>query len=515
MSRIVPTAMPGGRFAIVAALAMLWLVINGASLTSYVQVTCDEGWYASTADHLLRTGQPGLPLLNNLFGLGDKHAAFGQLYIAALAGVFAVAGTGLAQARILSALGMVFTAAGAGLAGRRLYGPQAGWLAGALTAFAWDVYARGHLVRPEIWLAGAAAWLLLLYMWLHSQPSLVRGLVFGAVITVPLSLHPNGVYFVLAFGVVCLLAFGIRSQRFDVLAGAAAGVLAGIGLWVLLHLAPDVPASLAQWQKLGHTPEASTLLTMLSDFGRWMMAQYLRAYGLPTLLQASYLLTGIILALWKRDDADVTLLVYIGVSLLSYALLKVGKQPPPSVLWIPLALVLLAGQLEQVAAWLHSRFSLPAIVRDHGATLLALPLLAGYVAGDAWLAYRFAPVDYAREAAQVSAVVPAGEQLTADASWWLGVQQDGHPFLSDEYFRIVSAEYGRALERDDIATEFARVGVRYVILDNGLGCSTAPTLNYTVYAGYVRETCQPVATVVRAGYFGDEPSEVFVCGGGE
>jgi 4-amino-4-deoxy-L-arabinose transferase-like glycosyltransferase len=494
--------------------AALWLAMHLFGLARLPLPNCDEAWYASTAYQFLHHGNFGLPIVNNVVGLGEAHPVFGRFYLAGLAGTFALLGTGFFQARLFSLVGIVALVGAVYFTTGRLYDRRAALVAATLTALSWDVMVRGHNVRPEIWLAAATVAVLGVFISYVNRPTFGSGVAFGLAAALPLNLHPNAILFLVGFGVLCLVEVGLRQRKVIALAGAGVGALAGVGVWWLLSGSAFVQAlGPSEWIGLGNSPVQATLGTLLAAQGRWLVEHYWVAYGRGAMLQAVYFLVALAVALIRRGRSDLWLVALIAVSMVGYAFLKVGKLSPASVLWIPPFIMLLAGSLGDMASWLEDRLPIPG---DLTLTpfAIALPLLAAYGAGTLWLTYGTRAVSYAHEIDSFEALIPPGEAVAGEATWWFGLGGAERPFLDDYYFDILdmaAASRGTMLDEADVGAELESIGVEYVVLDGALGCTDTPSPAYSVYSSYVTETCELVGEVQTSSYFGPQQELVYHC----
>jgi 4-amino-4-deoxy-L-arabinose transferase-like glycosyltransferase len=500
---------------ILAGVAAVWLAIHLFGLARLPLPNCDEAWYASTAYQFLTHGNFGLPIVNNIVGLGEAHPVFGRFYLAGLAGTFALFGPGYFQARLFSLVGIIGLVAAVYFTTGRLYDRRAALIAALLTAFSWDVMVRGHNTRPEIWLAAATVAVLGLFVWYVNRPTFGSGVLFGLAAALPLNLHPNAILFLAGFGLLCLIEIGLRQRKLIALAGAGIGALAGGGVWWLLSGAAFLHAlGPGKWISLGNSPVQTTVGTMLAAQGRWLVEHYWVAYGRGAMLQAVYFLAALVIALIRRGRHDLWLVLLIVASMVGYTFLKVGKLPPPSVLWVPLLLMLLAGSLDGISDWLGSRLPLPGSLALTP-FVIALPLLAAYLAGTLWLTYGARSVSYSQEIDSFEALIPPGATVAGEATWWFGLGAGDRPFLDDYYFDILAnanaANGGTMLDEDDIGAAFESIGIDYVILDGATGCTDTPSPAYSAYSAYVAGTCELVGEVQTASYFDPQQELVYHC----
>lgn len=503
-----------GRFLprlIIGAAIIIWLALNLFSLTRYPLPHPDEAWYASTAYTFLREGHFGLPVVNNIHHFGESHSGLGRLFLLMLAGTFAALGTGYTQARLLGLLGSAFASVATYAAGKRLFSTRAGITAGLLMAFSWYTFTWGHLTRPEIWLAGAEMAVLILFWRLRDAPTFRGGLVFGFLAALPMNLHPNGLAFLLGFGGLCLIEFVWRERHLPALIGAGLGALAGGLLFAALHFLPDAATAYQQWVILGHSPVEVTPLTLLQTTGLWLVKQFWQAYGGLAALQTAYLLAGIGgLVIWRRDRSSGAVLLLAAVSLLAFTFLKVGKGAYTSTLWLPFVSLIIAAGLEPVADYLAGK--LPRLQELPLYTLLILPLLALNLAGDGWLAYRFRETNYPRLVAELEEVIPPNTHIMAQNIWWIGLAPGKREFTTFIYLDILASDRGGQISEEDVAAEFAELGIEYVILEikeGEIAGGFHPA--YPVYAAYITEHCRPLKHIEVPDYPGPQENIVYDC----
>lgn len=490
---------------------VLWLALHLVSLTHYPVPTCDEGQYGSTAYQFMRHGNFGMPIINGLYGLDESVSLFGRFYLAALAGIFSLVGTGLFQARLLSLLGVVAAVLATYSTGRRLFDRRTGLMAAVLVALSWDVFARGFVVRPEIWLAASEVAVLGFFWRVRESPTFTRALLFGFVAALPMNIHPNGVLFLFGFGILALLSFGLRDRQPAMLVAAGVGAVAGGVLWLALHFLPDVAFAYGQWVSFGeHSPVGVNVGSLVRSQLSWLVANYALAYGGGAALQVVYFLVAIGVALWRRGRANVALLALVGISLGAFTLLKVSKQPATSVLWIPFLVILLAGNLISVSDTLTQRVDLPLVRGLSLAYLIVLPLLLAYAAGDVWLVWRFREVDYRAQVAAFQRAIPPQSQVVAESTWWYGLGLQDRTFLDDAYFQWLSRDHPDGLAEADLALEFETLELDYAILDDGFSCTT-DFEGYDAYAAFVMDNCDLVAHVEMPSYTGPKDNGVYRC----
>ncbi len=484
-------------------MAALWLALNLTSLTRFPLPFCDEAWYASTAYQFLQHGNFGLPIVNNMYGLGEIHPVFGRMYLTALAGAFAVAGPGLLQARLVSLLGMAVTIAATYLSGARLYNRGVGLIAACLVAFAWDVMARGHIARPEIWVAAWIMGSLWLLWWMLEHPTPGRGLVFGLGAALSLNLHPSAMLFLAGFGVVCLVETGLRQHQWGALIGAGIGAALGGIVWLLLSGAGFLSAfDSGGWLSRGQSPLRSSAGDLVRAQSGWLAENYWRAYGGAARLQAIVFVSALGLAIWQRGRANTTLLILIAVSMVGYTLTKVGKLPSSSVLWVPPLLLLTAGNLAVMGNWLAA--ALPPLGRLPSAWL-AMPLLTAYLAGDAWLAYRFYGADFIQDSAAIRDYLSPGQTVVGDATLWFVLADQDVTLVSDEYF------FMSGVAPQDVPASLNAISPHLAAVDRWAGCTVVDRPEHQAYRAAIEQNCLEIDRWTTMDYAGPQETILYTC----
>jgi 4-amino-4-deoxy-L-arabinose transferase-like glycosyltransferase len=441
-------ASPASRFTV---LSLILLAGYAASqlpmLTQAPNVLIDEPWYASISHCWLTHG-----VLRDLIG----QDSWISLYPVLMAGPFAMAGTDLLVARLVSVLAGALALLGFLGIVRYLRLPGAATLlCGAVFVLSNVVYAIARTVRPEMWVLAFLAWavLLLLKAIDTSEPRYF----FGAALLASLAFwcHPAPAIFIFLLGLYAL-ARSVRLRKAGPVLGVIAGFLIVFGLMVLfiLFVKKANPIEIfGLWTSRtagGETGPASAgvLRDNLTSFFSTYTMGWRRAY--IVLFEFGLLAVGL---LYIRRDRRI-----FAVSMLALSYFVLGSvflKPFTSRMYSPVLLLCLV----LYALLLHRYWFNGALARKLLLAAGALYLLNN-AAGDAFLLYRDRHnTPYGAIEQRINAAVPDGKLVAAECWYWFALRNNEAYY---EYHRWRDTPY------DSVESLIASGKIEYVVL-SGFG----------------------------------------------
>ncbi len=503
-------------------IAVLWLALNIASLTSYPTPNGDEPWIGSPAVQFLRTGEFGVPIFGNmLYGSSRNYVHLGRLFTVALALVFKVFGVGLAQGR---ALGLAGALAGAYLLfalGDRLYGRTAGALAGLLYLFSWRVFYMSHVVRPDVWVNAGGLACFLLFLKLKEARATHLAFLLGLAVAALVDIYMTFVYYTVVISVALLFEFRRREEWGRVGAYALGGAL-GSAYWLAVHLLPDPALALTQWRVLSHDYfhvgfGLSSLLSPLSSLPFYVRVG-LVGYSRLGFLEVAYVFGGLAVLLIRRGGADKRMLWAWLIFWLSYFYIVPGKGLYHIVLFVPFFCAVIAAAVVGLADWAKARFpEFPAALYSG---LLVAPLMIAYGGGDVSLAWRSRVINYDQYASQLRSLVPADASILGEGTWWWTFYEG--QFTADHYLLFYNLGRPPLDAASIVQAVIKERNVRVILLDERLWSFYLETKGFDndlhiALIEYVSARCESAGVV--EGYFygvdqdglGLKRTEVFLC----
>lgn len=507
----------------------------------YPAPSCDEVGYSAAAQGWLNTGTPSwepIMPLGDPYGRDANIGFQGRGYLALLAGNFAIFGTSLDLARIISVVGWAIAVGLTYQLGQMLFSTQIGLLSALMFGVLPKTFFSAHFARPESWTIAAilAACGYATHTLTHEKPNRLQFFLLGILLVIPGFFHGNGFIFgaVLASGVGIQL---FRTRRIAALGDVLLGYLLAGGLWIATHIGLT-PSSLQQ--ALWYTTFASdstsvtaetSILAGMATLPSWLRTTYWSGGS-----QLETLLFGIASAalIFNRDKHGIRILGLIAATLLLFGLFFSQRFFQYAALWAPFVSIVTVVGLACCLDWLRSLISVwPGLRAETLLVVLILTVSSGYLAIDALFTWRNIDGDYAQTAEEIAALVPNNSTVLADATWWWAFEAN-HTFLSDEYlFMLPNAADTRVQDflavnadanTDQVAHAlFATLQPDYVILDSASGCNMGPTADWDAAAELVATACKPVGNV--AGNWVDDPlkatsqfgqtSTVYSCDWGE
>jgi 4-amino-4-deoxy-L-arabinose transferase-like glycosyltransferase len=418
-----------------------------ATLSRFPPVWMDEPWYTQPAWSFATEGTFAEPMFEGLYGHEISNVAYGRIYLATAALFFRLFDVGVYQARTPSLLCGLVTLALTYLVGRKLWRARTGLFGAGILAFVPQFFTQTHDARPEIMLAAFMMGSLLLLLIAEERQSPALYALTGLAAGLSADTHLNGLVVPVMIGALFVHWRGLRNTWSRQTAALAAGIVAGLAWWYLVHVAPHPAVFAAQWGRYwGAVPppvvtlfdqpvalfraEAGRFVAVVT--GHWASA--LTAAGLGSL--------ACVAALRDRDHGTRVVLVAHAALFVAMALLVSNKAGTYVVLFAPLL----------------------ALAAARGAAVLepSLPMAARVGAG-VWLTLlgawgiRRAENDhgagYYRYAERIEALLPEGAKVQAEPTLWFGLKD--RPFIADHVFK-----FQRPYE-----TYVRKLGIEFIIAD--------------------------------------------------
>lgn len=494
-----------------------------ATLQTYPPPSGDEATYASAAVSLLERGTPGRLVLGagDPFNRDQNSNAFGRTYLLGMAATMRLGGVSHFTARLVSWLGWLVASLMVYLIGRRFYGRRVAIAAAFLFATSIKAFYTAHFTRPESWAAAAilcAIWATLAL--LEAEHSRKRvALLVGLLAVWPADLHANGLAFTLACGTLVAFELGPRRKQWSTLLAYAAGILAGIAMWIALHFGTQALILLSYLQRisspLAQSSSGQTVspwLKNLASYPQWFVTIFWSMGSPLALAEAALALLGVASAL-RHGPRYNRWLALIGCgALVFFGLITPLRYGQYGVLWSPLWFLLGASAMFRLAERARLRRTLGRAVP---ATLLALTV--AHVAGSAWLAYSYRGGDYRATSQQLAELVPPGQRVIADTVWWWALRPE-RTFLADNYFSLLTRTDNASVQaflgineplpdREALALTLDVLNADYVIVDGALHSQAPGSPLWVELLALVEQRCEPVGQV--AGGWANDPAKGF------
>lgn len=479
----------------IVALALA-LVLNVMGLSVFPPPHCDEATYGSIAFELLRSGQFRSEMTGDLIGLNQYNSAVGRLWVLGMSLFIKLFGVKLLVVRLYSLLGGIVAVWLSYLVARELRVPGAGMLAALMVAFSWKMFYASHIARPEIWLVSSV---LLALFWMVSRAQRMKqaweAMIAGVICVMPLEFHPLGFFFVAGFMVAAGYYFWWVGGSWRLMAGFAAGVVFGVVLWIAAHFLPNPSLAWMQWTRgvsqMGLVASPS-IAASLRNFGSWFAGQFITSNRFLGVFETCVYLIGAVYVVRRRSTRGMIIALVAGISLLAFALTNSQKSPQYAVVWVPLFLILSAQAFVAIGRELPARVGFLRNVHGNWAQILVfMPVLGMFLAGNLWLTVRYPRSGYERTLALMRRHVPAGATVLGDPVWWWGFAEDRN-YIGDWYLAAKS-QFGEGVF--DVRAEFEQLGADYVILDNSVACTLAPSQVDKQLQSVVSEKCQSQASI--------------------
>ncbi|HET9494395.1 MAG TPA: glycosyltransferase family 39 protein [Chloroflexia bacterium] len=375
----------------------------------------DEAWNTSRAWGLVQTGRAFGTLDAGVFDRFDGYWTYFPWLGAAVHAPFVFAfGPGLFATRFASLFFGVVLLTVLYVIASRLYNRRTGVLAVLLAALSVHFVVSSHLGRHDIIVAAMGYGAVALYVTDKSagRAFSVKSLLAGLLVGLTLDVHMNGVIFGPAIGALYLLDHGwgiLRAGRFW---SYAAGGLAGVAFYVLLHLVP-YPGVYSALYSFGNGSVRQPPLLSL-DPGVWVSSLLvtLEMVGAGWVLLS---LAAIAVLVPRRSRSDKILAVLFAVLILAFAAAIAVKQPHYPIILLPASALLAAAALDRLLTeplrgnlW---RFAATAAVGG-----LALGLMVQGV----FPAVRSSDSSFPPVLAGLQQAIPRGSSIIGSQSFWFG-----------------------------------------------------------------------------------------------
>lgn len=425
-------------------------------LTTYPQVFIDEPWNANVAWTWLKTGVNFDPMHS---GVLDQYG-YGWVrwpYIGNAFWVvsFAILGMGLFQIRLVSWIFACVLLLLVFLVGRRSYGTLAGALAAFLLSLSPPFVQASHFARHDIMLAVLIMAVFLLTQIAFEKEKIWAHLLAGLLIGLSPDVHPNGVFFIVGFGVLYLFAYRMKIFRKRGAWVFAIGVLIGVGYYVAGHILPS-PAAYAAinkfWSQGSHQLPLFSPIRLLESLVQEVGRYHFFDNGLDFALigaSAVYLV-------WRRRRADLNLLAFVGASLACFVFFVGNKNDVYAILFYPFFILMVAETL----ASLITSASNSSQVRAFALVVLVLFVVNSAV-------HYFRPAisnrnyNYYAVTDQIKQAIPEGARVMGLPNWYLGLSDyDYRSSLGLTYYHILN-NYGLTQGLEAIRPD-------YMIVDSAL-----------------------------------------------
>lgn len=434
-------------------LVALAIVFSRLTLTSFPINFVDEGWFSNSAWNWVVNGVPFDTMHTGpLDQFGMEWIRRNVVAEAVWSLGFMVFGVGFVQARLVAWLiGLGVLATSFWLA-RRFYGIHAALLAVLFLALSPPFLTASHLARQDILLAlvGMLGFAIGVYAlsknrwWAH----LAAAFVIGASITI----HQNGVNYILGLALMYLVYHGrsMLRQRGVWLAGLGGAL--GIGAFLILHIVPNPELYfrvLGINMGLTHRIPITAPATIPLSAARELVA----TYDFDKNLVAFVLIgLGSLILLWRRRRADRHLLSFTAGSWLGSVLLVGNKTFLYAILLYPFMMIIAAAGIVHLinqSGWRGVRITGVALA-------CALIIFDASVATRNYIQYR--DYNYTAITQRLGSVIPAGSRVMGMPNWWFG-------FVDEEYRSNFSINYYKHLNGLDFDESMALIRPDYLIVD--------------------------------------------------
>ena len=455
-------------------LAAVFSLLAGIHLLSLLRLPAafeDEGWYANRAWGLLHSGWAYGTADSGVFENYPHYERFFFWLGSALTAPFLVLfGPTLFAVRLVSLLaGMILLAVIYYIA-VRLYDHYTGLLAVGLLGMSVPFFQMAHYGRQDIIVAAFGYGAVACYLSAAHSGRYWKGFLAGLLATLTLDIHPSGAIFIAAIGLLCLRDYGRRAIRTTRCWTVGAGIVAGTVYFVALHILPD-PQVFSTLYKLTfgdfrmpplQTGDPLIWLTSLKD----TLSGLDIPVGEP--LRAQSILGGLIAAatigvLWRRTDADRTILTLLGGLILAFALLIQFKQLFYYISLLPAAVVISAAWVAWLMRlpWRGSLRGYSRLVLLWGLVFVAVSIVLPALLGDG-------NPNYETSLAAVRQAIPATSTVMGNQLYWLA--QPKQRYLSWEQLIY----YQRYRPGSSLAEAFEYLRPDYLIFDGSLSVYVKP-----------------------------------------
>jgi 4-amino-4-deoxy-L-arabinose transferase-like glycosyltransferase len=472
----VPRGKAEGYIARLAGKEWLWpvlliaglIAVDGLTLLRYPQVHVDDAWAVSRVWGLLHTGQVYGTLDAGVFEHYHGYwtyfpwiATFIHVPFVALMGPTDV------SVRVASLLFGALLLATVYVLGRGLGGAKAGLIAVLITGTSGAFVISSHLGRHDIIVAALGCLSIALYLnkWRTVKSAVAASVAAGLLIGFSLDIHPNALIYIPVLGCLVFLVDGWRAPLKPRFWAFGAGLIAGVGFFVLVHLSEYRDTYLQLFNisnGTARTPPSSTL-----NLEWWVSSvlETLRVLGPVLVVLVGLAAVSIAVRRTANTKYVVALLV---VPILAFSAIVAIKQIHYTVLIVPMVAVFVGVGLEKFAVPppIGGRAISDRMQMLAGAGLAAF-LVAWPVQGLSLL-LQDSHGDYDRVVAGLQEAVPASAVVMGSQIYWFGFT--GTRYLSWEQLMY----YQRAYPHTNTADALQALGVQYFIMDPSVARYSIP-----------------------------------------
>ncbi len=499
------------RLAVALAIGLLAIAsFNIYTLPLYPSPSCDEVSSSSIATSFLEQGEFGWAVFTQGDYLGRDVNLFrhGRLYEAGLITLFGTLGVSWLAGRAYSLFGGAAAVLLVYLIGSRLYNRRTGALAALAFVTSVTFFLTSHLTRPDIWLA---VWNLVtlaaVYKAIHA-PASRWALLAGLAAVASFDIHGHGVTIIFAAITVVLWDIGWQKRDLHRVAIFIGGLAIGSIVWVLIHLWPAPEIAFAQLSEpLSYTSLPKDASAASSNFlqnaltsGQFLFDVYWGNSRWLGLLEGLLTIAGLVVAFIRRNQADRLLVIWVGVSFATFALLFSQRFVNYYVLWSPLLILLGLSAIDFIAARLPGAFQQTIILR-HASLVVGLALAATNLAGTIWLTYRYRDNNFLALSQAVQTAVPKGVRVLADPNWWWSLRTD-RTFITDEYFLYPLPPFTPPSPSVTAAIDYLKPD--YILLDSATSCADLNGPGHAELQTYAKSSCTLIGTL--DGVWRNDPS---------
>jgi 4-amino-4-deoxy-L-arabinose transferase-like glycosyltransferase len=435
---------------------VLVMVSHLVFLTSYPQVFIDEPWNANVAWTWLKTGVNFDTMHSGVldqFGYGwVRWPYIGNVFWTIS---FALLGMGLFQIRLVSWIFACVLLLLVFLVGRRSYGSVSGALAAFLLSISPPFIQASHFARHDIILATLIMAVFLLLQIAFDKEKLWAHLLAGVLIGISPDVHPNGVFFIVGFGVLYLAVYRLQIFRKRGAWAFGIGALIGVGYYVAGHILPSPEAYAAVnkfWSQGSHQLPLFNPIRLLESIVQEIGRYHFFDNGLDFALvgaSAVYLIV-------RRQKADRHLLVFVGASLACFVLFVGNKNDVYAILFYPFFMLMVAEALRSLVA---------SAAQSTAVRVFMLTVLLLFVVNSTIHYLRPAissrTYNYYAVTDQIRQVIPEGARVLGLPHWYLG--------LADyDYRSSLGLTYYHIYNKYSLTEGLEAIRPDYVIVDSAL-----------------------------------------------
>ena len=447
---------PAIRWGLIVAIIVIML-FHLLMLTKYPLPFIDEGWMANASWTWLTTGENFDAFHTGTLDQFENPWVW-RYYLGQLPFVlsYSTFGLGFFQTRLVSwVFGATLLLATAGVA-RRLYRPVTGWIAALLLSLSY-IFILASRWRQDIMLATVimvAFWLLLKALdedkgWAHFTAALL--------LTLGLDIHQSAVFFIPAWAILYIVAYG---KRVFVKRGAwfaALGGALGIAYYVALHIlpAPETFSTLMSFQTAGDGGASFPFLEPTSLIHSFLdeVRRYFRASNPEEFVIVA---TGFLFLALRRRQNDYRLLIFVAVVAATFTLLSGHKWDLYAIYLFPFMLIPAA---EMLVSLLNGEVS--DTYQRYGRILAGLLLAAFVVVKAMWfgqIATDHHTHDFYEITSQMRSVIEEDQRVIGMPTWWLG-------FTDMDYRSFYNISFHRFFDQYTVEEALREIQPDYIIVD--------------------------------------------------